>query len=82
MQKIKLSEIQVSIKTLIGIFIAACTFVGSVFAAMNYYFTPRSEFNLVKQDVKWLRGFFEEMIDGAKARGMEKMKRAEIKEDR
>ena len=74
--KIKLSEIQIFIKTFGVIFTSVCSAVAVIFFAMNLYFAPRhvvqkeigvvkEEVKEVKADVKWIRKVWEEGIKKA-----------------
>lgn len=68
--KIKLSNICISLGTLWKIIVSIAIAITSIFGAMNYYFLPRSKFTeeitIVKQDVKWIKKIFEDAIEKSK----------------
>lgn len=77
--KQKLSDHQVSFSTVWKAFVAICVGIGSVFAAMNYYFAPRHtlqkeigfvqrDISEVKVDVKWIRKVWEKGIRGSEVK--------------
>ena len=75
--KTKLTEVEVSLKTLLIVVLTISSIIGASFGAMNYYFTPRhimqkeigcvkTDISEVKVDVKWIRTVWEEGIQKSK----------------